>query len=178
MTGQGVGSIRLVALECSASLTQDRAAELLQGHSIRVPRPEVWDSLWPAIEQTAKLLMRLPRDPPFGSYLITDPESREVVGICGFKEAPKSGMVEIAYHVFPDFERKGYGTAAAMALRDLAFTSPLVQKVTARTLREKNASTRILARCEFSLVGDVNDPEDGLVWEWQFLRRSSGTLPV
>lgn len=36
-----------------------------------------------------------------------------------------------------------------------------------QTLRETNASTRILTKLRFGLRGEVDHPEDGLVWEWE-----------
>ena len=32
---------------------------------------------------------------------------------------------------------------------------------------EANASTRVLTKCGFRHVGEVMDPEDGLVWRWE-----------
>ena len=39
--------------------------------------------------------------------------------------------------------------------------------VAAQTLPEENASTAVLRKLRFRLVGSVEHPEDGLVWEWQ-----------
>ena len=39
--------------------------------------------------------------------------------------------------------------------------------VRAHTLAERNASTRVLEKCGFGLVGEVVDPEDGPVWRWE-----------
>jgi len=41
-------------------------------------------------------------------------------------------------------------------------------RITARTLPEKNYSTRILEKNNFVLLGFVTDPEDGEVWEWEY----------
>lgn len=41
-------------------------------------------------------------------------------------------------------------------------------RITARTLPEKNFSTRILEKNNFIFVGTVDDPDDGEVWEWEF----------
>jgi hypothetical protein len=38
---------------------------------------------------------------------------------------------------------------------------------TAQTLPRESASTAILKKLGFVLIGTVNDPEDGEVWEWQ-----------
>ena len=37
----------------------------------------------------------------------------------------------------------------------------------AHTLPTPNASTRVLAKCCFQYIGEVIDPEDGLVWRWE-----------
>jgi RimJ/RimL family protein N-acetyltransferase len=39
--------------------------------------------------------------------------------------------------------------------------------VAAQTLPEENASTSVLKKLRFRLVGNVEHPEDGPVWEWQ-----------
>jgi ribosomal-protein-alanine N-acetyltransferase len=39
--------------------------------------------------------------------------------------------------------------------------------VRAHTLPNPNASTRVLTKCGFHRVGEVIDPEDGLVWRWE-----------
>jgi len=39
--------------------------------------------------------------------------------------------------------------------------------VAAQTLPEENALTSVLKKLRFRLVGSVEHPKDGLVWEWQ-----------
>jgi hypothetical protein len=39
--------------------------------------------------------------------------------------------------------------------------------VFAQTLPEENASTAILKKLGFTLVGSVQHPDDGTVWEWE-----------
>jgi len=41
-------------------------------------------------------------------------------------------------------------------------------KVTARTLPEVNFSTEILRKNNFMYSRNIVDPEDGLVWEWEY----------
>ena len=160
-------TIQLVPLDCSNKLNDQELRAVLQRNNVRVVDGPAWDCIRPAVEQTIALLNRLPRAAPWGSYLVADAGSREVVGICGFKNAPADGMVEIAYFTFPPYESLGYATATASALAALAESSPLVGTVMARTLMEQNASTRVLTKCGFSLAGEVVDPEDGRVWQWE-----------
>ena len=99
---------------------------------------------------------------------IVDRISNVVVGGCGFKGPPGTdGTVEIAYGVDPSCQGKGYATEAAAALVTYAFRSGQVRKVRAHTFSAANASTRVLTKCGFRPVGEVTDPEDGLVWRWE-----------
>ena len=98
---------------------------------------------------------------------------RVVVGSCGFKDQPRDGVVEIAYLTFPEHEGRGIGRHMAAAVLDIAEAHRGVTEVRAHTLPEANASTRILERLGFHLVGAVQDPDDGEVWRWS--RAAAGT---
>src|SRR5437899_87551 len=67
------------------------------------------------------------------------------------------GGVEIAYSIVPAFQGRGYATEAAQALVAYAFGSGRVRLVRAQTAPRANASTRVLTKCGFNLVGDVVD---------------------
>jgi hypothetical protein len=43
----------------------------------------------------------------------------------------------------------------------------------ARTLPEKNFSTRILEKNAFKFMATVNDLDDGEVWEWEFFENGT-----
>jgi RimJ/RimL family protein N-acetyltransferase len=94
--------------------------------------------------------------------------SGAVVGTCGFKGPPGAeGTVEIAYGVAPDQQGKGYATEATEALVAHAFSAGQVRLVCAHTFAAANASARVLTKCGFQAVGEVIDPEDGLVCRWE-----------
>ena len=92
----------------------------------------------------------------------------DLVGAAGFKGPPINGTVEIAYGTFEKYRRQGIGTTICKQLVGLSFKTDPSIKITARTLPEENFSTRILKKNNFVLIGPVNDPEDGEVWEWLF----------
>lgn len=104
--------------------------------------------------------------PPWVGYLAM--MNGTPVGMGGFKGRPVNNRVEIAYFTFPEKEGMGLGTQTCKALVDMSLASDPRIEITARTLPEKNASTRILAKNGFVLLGAVQDPEDGEVWEWKF----------
>jgi ribosomal-protein-alanine N-acetyltransferase len=106
-------------------------------------------------------------DPWSRSFRVVHRETGALAGSCGFKGPPADGMVEIAYAIAPDMQGKGFATEAARALVDFAFGSGDVRVVRAHTLPETNASTRVLAKCGFTHVGEVIDPEDGRVWRFE-----------
>jgi ribosomal-protein-alanine N-acetyltransferase len=109
-----------------------------------------------------------PADPWVHGFSLVHRTSNAVIGRCGFKGPPDAdGVVEIAYGVTPEHQGKGYATEAAAALVGYAFNDGQVRVVRAHTLPEPNASTRVLSKCGFQRVGEVIDPEDGLVWRWE-----------
>ena len=100
-------------------------------------------------------------------FSIVHRESGVIVGSCGFHGPPTTdGIVEIAYGVAPDHQGKGYATEAAQALVDFAFADARVRTVWAHTRPAPSASTRVLTKCGFRRIGEVDHPEDGLVWRW------------
>lgn len=107
-------------------------------------------------------------DPWIHGFTLVDRANGGVVGQCGFKGPPGTdGVVEIAYGIASEHQGKGYATEAAAALTDYAFRQREVRVVRAHTLPETNASTQVLTKCGFRRVGEVMDPEDGLVWRWE-----------
>jgi RimJ/RimL family protein N-acetyltransferase len=107
-------------------------------------------------------------DPWTHGFSLVHRETGIAIGKCGFKGPPAAdGVVEIAYGVDPDHQGKGYATEAAAALVIYALGDSRVRVVRAHTLPEPNASTRVLTKCGFHYIGEVVDPEDGLVWRWE-----------
>lgn len=110
-----------------------------------------------------------PRPARWGSWWSIDPASNQTVGLSGFKASPADGSIEIAYLTFPLFEGRGYATRTIAELVALAWRD--VPLVVAHTLPVANASNTALARQGFVHVGDMIDPEDGLVWRWEKSRQ-------
>ncbi len=116
----------------------------------------------------AKLLAATTADPWMHGFAVVHTADRVVIGSGGFKGPPDAdGCVEIAYGIVPSYQGRGFATDTARALTRYAFGSGLVRTVRAHTLPEPNASTRVLTKCGFTRVGEVVEPEDGLVWRWE-----------
>jgi ribosomal-protein-alanine N-acetyltransferase len=117
------------------------------------------------VKATTQLYQAVGYEPPWIGYLAI--ENGTCVGTCGFKSPPENNRVEIAYFTFPGHESRGVATRMAGELIRLALDKMPAVKVAAQTLPEKNASTSVLKKLRFHMVGTVDHPEDGQVWEWQ-----------
>jgi [ribosomal protein S5]-alanine N-acetyltransferase len=126
--------------------------------------PEVGDVL----AHTVALYERVGHVVPWISYLAA--EGNKAVGICSFKSPPSDRQVEIAYFTFPQHEGRGIATQMAMQLIAIAQAQPDAPMVLAQTLPDRTASHRILEKLGFKLWGTVENPQDGLVFEWQLKR--------
>jgi RimJ/RimL family protein N-acetyltransferase len=101
-------------------------------------------------------------------FAIVEPAEGVIIGFCGYKGPPaEDGVVEIGYGLASAHRGRGYATEAAQELVRRAFASGAVRRVLAHTLPEENASTKVLTRCGFVHLGEVTDPEDGVVWRWE-----------
>lgn len=89
------------------------------------------------------------------------------VGGGAFVGPPRDGVVEIAYFTIGSEQGKGYASRTAAALVDIARTHDPEIGLKAFTLKEENASTGILTRLGFRIVGTAQDPDAGEVWEWR-----------
>ena len=129
---------------------------------------EIESFLVPMLRQSLDFQRRVGCRAPWHGYMAIEPAENRLVGICGFAGNPTDcGEVEIAYGTVPAFEGRGYATQMAQALQELAFRSPIIQRVIAHTLPEPNASTRVLQKAGLSFAGEVIHPEDGRVWRWE-----------
>lgn len=128
--------------------------------------PLCYESLGMCIE----FYKRVGFNPPWICYYVE--ENGELIGSAAFKGQPINNTVEISYATTENHRGKGVGTRICKQLVELSLaTDPLV-RITARTLPEKNYSTRILEKNNFVLLGFVTDPEDGEVWEWEYKKKN------
>ena len=99
------------------------------------------------------------------------------VGSGGYKGPPEpDGTVEIAYGVEAEHRGRGYAKEAVVALVEYAFHTGHARVVRAHTRPENSASARVIAACGFERLGEVLDPEDGLVWRWELTAADQRSL--
>jgi len=110
-------------------------------------------------------------DPWKDGFVVIHIADNTVIGLCGFTGPPDADeMVEIAYGIAPGYQNRGHAREAAQELIASAFASGRVRTIRAHTLPQPNASTRVLTKCGFSLIGEVTHAEDGVVWRWEMQR--------
>ena len=120
------------------------------------------------VDDNLKWLATVDHDETFTGFLAAECDSGIVVGVCSFVRMPSpEGEIEIAYGTLPLHEGRGVATAMAASLVERARGSGRVRVVAANTLRENNASVRILRRLGFRFAGDAEDRDEGTVWHWQ-----------
>jgi len=117
-----------------------------------------------AIQSTVQLYSRVGWLHPWIGYLAV--EGGACVGTCAFTRAPRDNAVEIAYFTFPGHEGGGVATRMALSLISLARASAPGIAITAHTLPEQGASTRVLRKAGFVLSGPRVHEEDGPIWVW------------
>ena len=108
-------------------------------------------------------------DPWSLSYKVVERATGTAVGGGAFKGPPDAaGMVEVAYGIDAPHRGRGLATEVARALTVFALADGRVRTVRGHTKPDNTASARVLEKCAFHQVGEVIDPEDGLVirWEW------------
>jgi [ribosomal protein S5]-alanine N-acetyltransferase len=159
--------LRLIACTkeiTEAVLTSDEAIKNL----LKINIPAKWTEFGePAFRFTLQRLTVVPGEFMWWSYLPIYKAENILVGSCGFKGAPKNGMVEIGYEVAESYRNKGLATEFAKALIDFAFSHKEVTMVQAHTLAEENASCVVLQRCGMKKMETIEYPDDGLVWRWE-----------
>lgn len=160
-------AIGLIHIDSELADALDRgAADFEARYGVRLAGAD--DLVREVVRQTLAFLPTADDEPVWSGFLAVDGIDGDVVGTCAFKGPPApDGSVEIAYYTFPHLERRGFGTAMAAKLVEIALTSGAVRRVIAHTLPERNASTRILEKIGMRFAGEVIDPEDGAVWRWE-----------
>jgi len=135
----------------------------IEGNKHFADHPDCQDSLYFTID----FYKKVGYNPPWIGYYAVDEEG-QIVAMAAFKGKSLNNQIEIAYGTIERFQQKGIGTQVCRLLVNKALETDPSVLITARTLPEKNFSTRILEKNNFHFKGIVDDPEDGEVWEWVY----------
>lgn len=117
---------------------------------------EMYESFYPKIGY---------QEPWVGYFILRD---ATIVGSCGFVGQPQEGKVEIAYWTFSEYEGQGIASQACQELIKIAISHNPQIRIYTKTAPQKNASTRILEKNQFSFQEIVIDDEIGEDWLWVY----------
>ena len=129
------------------------------------PISDVPETIVVTYAANADLYRRVGFVPPWVSYIAVD--DGRAVGGGAFVGPPRENRVEIAYFTLKELEGLRYATHTASELVAIARKANPGIIIAAFTLRESNASTKILQRLGLRLFGEAQDPDAGDVWEWR-----------
>lgn len=134
------------------------------------------DALPPAFVAARALEQMMEGDSAYwcSTFYIVVTEEQHIVGSCGFKHAPRNGMVEIAYGISPECRRKGAASSAVQALLQLAFDGG-VSQVLAQVNPDNLASTRVVQKLGFIEAGSYVDDEQENLVRWCFQQPDKDT---
>ncbi|HYF14421.1 MAG TPA: GNAT family N-acetyltransferase [Phycisphaerales bacterium] len=119
-----------------------------------------------AVRRLIDKMDRFPGEHFWRSWLVCarDGDGLLAAGTCGFKGPPgEDGLVEFGYGVVNSHWRRGLATGAARLLGDWARRDPRVRGLLAHTKPGDAASAGVLRKNGLAFVGQVMDPEDGLI---------------
>ncbi len=106
------------------------------------------------------------------TYLPIHKQDNRLIGTGGYKGKPTSdGTIELGYEITPDYRNRGLATEMTKGLIDNALKDKRVNTIIAHTLGQENPSTKVLQKCGFEKVQEINDPDDGLIWKWELKRK-------
>jgi [ribosomal protein S5]-alanine N-acetyltransferase len=151
----------------SAALDGREALERSLGVSVA----EGWEGFPEALPVVRASHEQEPEARRWGSLFFIEPEGPTLVGFGGFKGAPSpDGVVEIGYAIAPAFRGRGLATEAVAQMVERAFADAAVRAVDAHTLGHDNPSTRVLQKTGFRKVAELDDPDEGPIWQWRLER--------
>lgn len=90
-----------------------------------------------------------------GRWAVELVSTGEVIGWCGLKKWPDSGMVDLGYRLFRRFWGAGYATEAAMACVRYGFDTLGLPEITGRVVPANVASVRVLEKLGFARTGEA-----------------------
>jgi ribosomal-protein-alanine N-acetyltransferase len=153
-------------LLCAALEGRD-ALEGLLGVSVA----EGWEGFPEALPVLRASYENKPEGYRWGSLFFIELEAPTLVGLGGFKGSPSpDGVVEIGYAIAPAFRGRGLATGAVVLMVERAFADVGVRAVDAHTLGHDNPSTRVLQKTGFRRIAEIEDPDEGPVWQWRLER--------
>lgn len=91
-------------------------------------------------------------------WVLANKESDEVMGtICLWNIAEDGKKADIGYELLPEFQGKGYMTEAVEKVVEYGLLEMKLKSIDAYTHIENKASNRLLKRCEFEFMKNIEE---------------------
>ena len=139
---------------------------------INVTVPEDWTEFGvSALQYALDKLTESQEERNWWTYFPVHKQDNKLIGSGGYKGKPTTdGTVELGYEIAPNYRNRGLATEMTKGLIENAFRDERVKLIIAHTLGRDNASTKVLQKCGFEKVREINDPDDGLIWRWELFK--------
>jgi len=130
-----------------------------------------------ALKYSLDKLKKSEKENDWWTYFAIHIEENKLIGSGGYKGKPTAeGKVELGYEIAPEYRNRGLATEMAEGLIDNALRDKSVKTIIAHTLGLENPSTKVLKKCGFQKVEEINDPDDGLIWKWEITKAQIASL--
>lgn len=124
-----------------------------------------------ALQYSLDRLLESEEEKYWWTYFPIHKQDNKLIGSGGYKGKPTiDGIVELGYEIAPPYRNRGLATEMTKGLIENAFMDERVKSITAHTLGQENPSTKVLQKCSFLKIGEVNDPDEGQIWKWELKR--------
>lgn len=125
-----------------------------------------------ALKYSLDRLLENEQENGWWTYFPIHKSDNKLIGSGGYKGKPTTdGTVEIGYEIAPTYRNRGLATEMTMGLVENAFRNEKVKSIIAHTLGQENPSTKVLLKCGFKKIHEINDTDDGLIWKWELRRK-------
>lgn len=125
-----------------------------------------------ALEYSLGKLLENEHESGWWTYFPIHKQDNMLIGSGGYQGKPSiEGIVEIGYEITSDYRNQGLATEMTMGLVENAFRNDKVKFIIAHTLGQDNPSTKVLTKCGFKKIEEMNDPNEGIIWKWELKRK-------
>lgn len=97
----------------------------------------------------------------FNFYKLQVKDTNKAIGICGLVKRNQLEDVEIGFAMLPEYENKGFGFEASLAVLSLAKETFNLEKITAITLPTNISSIKLLEKLGLTFEKTIKPFDDG-----------------
>jgi [ribosomal protein S5]-alanine N-acetyltransferase len=165
-------NLKLIPCDTEILKSAIQGNEIL-ANKINVTVQDIWTEFGvAALQYSLDKLTESEEEKNWWTYFPVHKQDNKLIGSGGYKGKPTTqGTVELGYEIAPSYRNRGLATEMTKGLIENAFRDERVKAIIAHTLGQDNPSTKVLQKCGFEKVKEINDPDDGLIWKWELKRQ-------